>query len=298
MKPWSMVDRGSQLDGSCNGGNDGAEESIKDDRRDRRLCSMCPSGNMRSDGWIVECGPCTGDTEHVLGCVCVLDSLESTTVLFYELKDGRTQLRAVGPGMDVVLMDLSVGLNGYDRRRKRTDESDWIWDQVGSVTGSGALSMASVLIVLDGWLETKPSLLILGHVGMVSLVTKEQGDSVKYLIELAGYGRMEENEDSKVERMDGLADNRASRKENWLKLLSLGKFGMDLVWSRDAGMARPVCAAFVSVQTVQLAGRCGCCWRVVLSGCFHAPVRRSGGTPSARPHTPLHPRWYWPSELV
>nr|VDD37552.1 unnamed protein product [Brassica oleracea] len=34
-------------------------------------------------------------------------------------------------------------------------------------TGSGALRMASVLSVLDGWLETKPSLLVyLGHVGM------------------------------------------------------------------------------------------------------------------------------------
>ena len=42
-------------------------------------------------------------------------------------------------------------------------------------------------------------------------MTKEQGDSVKYLIELAGYGRMEENEDDRVERMDGLAGNRASR---------------------------------------------------------------------------------------
>ncbi|KAF3592951.1 hypothetical protein DY000_02024850 [Brassica cretica] len=35
-------------------------------------------------------------------------------------------------------------------------------------TGSGALSMASVLSVLDGWLETKPSLFVyLDHVGMV-----------------------------------------------------------------------------------------------------------------------------------
>ncbi|KAF2531248.1 hypothetical protein F2Q70_00029195 [Brassica cretica] len=34
-------------------------------------------------------------------------------------------------------------------------------------TGSGALSMDSVLSVLDGWLETKPSLFVyLGHVGM------------------------------------------------------------------------------------------------------------------------------------
>ncbi|WZZ15084.1 hypothetical protein YC2023_108173 [Brassica napus] len=37
-----------------------------------------------------------------------------------------------------------------------------------SVTGSGALSMPSVLSVLDGWLETKPSLFVyLGHVVMV-----------------------------------------------------------------------------------------------------------------------------------
>lgn len=42
-------------------------------------------------------------------------------------------------------------------------------------------------------------------------MTKEQGDSVKYLIELAGYGRMEENEGTKVERVDGLVDNQASR---------------------------------------------------------------------------------------
>ncbi|KAF3555447.1 hypothetical protein F2Q69_00012221 [Brassica cretica] len=35
-------------------------------------------------------------------------------------------------------------------------------------TGSGALSMASVLSILDGWLETKPSLFVyLDHVGMV-----------------------------------------------------------------------------------------------------------------------------------
>ncbi|KAG2315925.1 hypothetical protein Bca52824_019047 [Brassica carinata] len=38
-------------------------------------------------------------------------------------------------------------------------------------------------------------------------------DLVKYLIELAGYGRMEENEDSNMERTNGLADNRASRQK-------------------------------------------------------------------------------------
>ena len=34
------------------------------------------------------------------------------------------------------------------------------------MTGSETLSMASILILLDGWLETKPFLFLLGHVGM------------------------------------------------------------------------------------------------------------------------------------
>ncbi|KAL0742433.1 hypothetical protein Bca4012_083946 [Brassica carinata] len=54
--------------------------------------------------------------------------------------------------------------------RQAMGSSTDAWDSrelVGSVTGSGALSMASVLSVLDGWLKSKPSLFVLGHVGMV-----------------------------------------------------------------------------------------------------------------------------------
>ncbi|WZZ70035.1 hypothetical protein YC2023_081405 [Brassica napus] len=51
--------------------------------------------------------------------------------------------------------------------RGRVTDTGMTEEQDGR-TGSGALSMASVLSVQDGWLETKPSLFVyLGHVGMV-----------------------------------------------------------------------------------------------------------------------------------
>ncbi|KAF3485724.1 hypothetical protein F2Q69_00052215 [Brassica cretica] len=51
--------------------------------------------------------------------------------------------------------------------RGRVTDTGMTEEQDGR-TGSGALSMASILSVQDGWLETKPSLFVyLGHVGMV-----------------------------------------------------------------------------------------------------------------------------------
>ncbi|KAF3596891.1 hypothetical protein DY000_02020752 [Brassica cretica] len=60
--------------------------------------------------------------------------------------------------------------NGYPRRLLSSSGTVTrvVTEQLLDGTGSGALSMASVLSVLDGWLETKPSLFVyLGHVGMV-----------------------------------------------------------------------------------------------------------------------------------
>ncbi|KAF2554005.1 hypothetical protein F2Q68_00035654 [Brassica cretica] len=88
---------------------------------------------------------------------------------------------------------LAAGLSGALRLRLIQTRSDRDWDTdwiegmergrqglseavIGCMvlgcdsggTGSGVLRMASVLSVLDGWLETKPSLLVyLGYMGMV-----------------------------------------------------------------------------------------------------------------------------------
>ncbi|KAF3594025.1 hypothetical protein DY000_02025722 [Brassica cretica] len=87
-----------------------------------------------------------------------------------ELKEGsdtvlRTILAMERCGTEVI--DLIGSLEAI--RTSDILKEDWL--EIGSsflMTGSGALSMASVLSVLDGWLETKLSLFVyLGHVGMV-----------------------------------------------------------------------------------------------------------------------------------
>ncbi|KAF3597540.1 hypothetical protein DY000_02022354 [Brassica cretica] len=64
------------------------------------------------------------------------------------------------------------GIKGLERRWQElsgTVNGCIVLERDTGGTGSGALSMAIVLSVPDGWLETKPSLFVyLGHVGMVS----------------------------------------------------------------------------------------------------------------------------------
>ncbi|KAF3497425.1 hypothetical protein DY000_02053298 [Brassica cretica] len=71
---------------------------------------------------------------------------------------GFTEGRCFGiKGLERRRQELSGAVNGCIALERDTGE-----------TGSGALNMAIVLSVPDGWLETKPSLFVyLGHVGMV-----------------------------------------------------------------------------------------------------------------------------------
>ncbi|KAF3528866.1 hypothetical protein DY000_02042212 [Brassica cretica] len=68
--------------------------------------------------------------------------------------------------VDELIAGFGASVGGSERALKRECVLDAMAYAIG--TGFGELSMASVLPVLDDWLETKLSLFVyLGHVGMV-----------------------------------------------------------------------------------------------------------------------------------
>ncbi|KAG2275018.1 hypothetical protein Bca52824_057573 [Brassica carinata] len=68
--------------------------------------------------------------------------------------------------VDELIGGVGASVGGSERALEHECVLDAMAYAIG--TGFGALSMASVLSILDGWLETKPSLFAyMGHVGMV-----------------------------------------------------------------------------------------------------------------------------------